>query len=239
VVKCGIIEGKKLDRCITMSIQISRSNCGKLTITVEFDDGVIMKLDINELELVFAAMKRADEITKKHLKGVASVTRLFANELGIVNGELAVLTTCAKFHDIGKLAISAEIICKEGKLTDKEYEEIKTHTTMGYRILQAFPMKDSETVSVIALSHHENWNGSGYPLGKEGDDIDELARIIAYADVFDALVSRRSYKECMIAGDALELIRSEVGIKFDPALFSAFEATIINNYDLDACVDFI
>jgi putative two-component system response regulator len=134
----------------------------------------------------------------------------------------------APLHDIGKVGIPDHILLKPGKLTAKEFGIMKTHTTLGRNIIAATGKRlhTSNQFLTIAerttLSHHEKWNGTGYPQGLSGDEIPVSARLMAIADVYDAIISRRVYKEPMGHDKALEIIREERGIHFDPEMVDAF-----------------
>ncbi|MBP5437904.1 MAG: HD domain-containing protein, partial [Treponema sp.] len=130
-------------------------------------------------------------------------------------------------HDIGKIKISDAILNKPGKLTEEEFEVMKTHTTEGMKILSKTLLSTTgsgylkESID-MAWCHHEWWNGKGYPRGLKGEDIPLSARIMAVADVFDALLSRRSYKEPIPFDRAIEIVKNESGTHFDPLVVAAF-----------------
>ena len=133
----------------------------------------------------------------------------------------------APLHDIGKIKISDLILNKPGRLTDEEFELMKTHTIEGRNILMAsgsFSQSDVNLKEAIEMAtcHHERWDGKGYPYGLKGEEIPLSARIMAVADVFDALVSRRSYKEPFSFEKATDIIREESGSHFDPVVAEAF-----------------
>lgn len=131
------------------------------------------------------------------------------------------VTTAAPMHDIGKVGVPDHILRKPGKLTPEEFEEMKKHAVVGYRVLRAASeqLEDSVLVNIaadIAHSHHEKWDGSGYPLGLRGNEIPFCGRLMAVADVYDALVSERVYKRGMSHEAAMEIIRAGKGTHFDP-----------------------
>ena len=137
------------------------------------------------------------------------------------------LYTLAPMHDVGKIVVSDTILCKPGKLTPEEFEEMKRHTSEGgtivRRILSGITDEDYLAfASDIATYHHEKWNGKGYPMGLKGVEIPLSARIMALADVFDALISKRCYKEPMTFEEALQTIEKEAGEHFDPYLVEVF-----------------
>ena len=130
-------------------------------------------------------------------------------------------------HDVGKIAIPDAILGKPGKLTDAEYEVMKTHTVKGAEILNSIPqMRSTNAFSYavdIARHHHERWDGHGYPDGLAGDDISIWAQAVSIADVYDALMSKRVYKDAIPRKRALEMIRSGARGVFGPKLLAAFE----------------
>jgi putative two-component system response regulator len=129
-------------------------------------------------------------------------------------------------HDIGKIGIPDSILLKPGKFEPHEWEVMKTHTTIGAEILSG---DDSELLSMareIALTHHEKWDGSGYPKGLAGEDIPLVGRIVALADVFDALTSERPYKKAWSTEASLDYLHEQRGRHFDPALVELFTARL-------------
>ncbi len=140
---------------------------------------------------------------------------------------ISLLYTLAPMHDVGKIVVSDTILCKPGKLTPEEFEEMKRHASEGGTIVRRIlsGITDEEYLSFasdIATYHHEKWNGKGYPKGLKGEEIPLSARIMAIADVFDALVSKRCYKEPMTFEEALSVIEKEAGEHFDPNLVAVF-----------------
>ena len=136
------------------------------------------------------------------------------------------IENAAPLHDVGKIAISDTILLKPGRLTPEEFEEIKTHTSKGGQMIQGIFSNFNDTAFLnmaeeIASSHHEWWNGRGYPKGLKGEEIPLAARIMAVADVYDALVSKRVYKDPIVHEQALEIIFSESGTHFDPGVIDA------------------
>jgi two-component system response regulator RpfG len=132
----------------------------------------------------------------------------------------------APMHDIGKIGIRDEILLKPGRLTNEEFEVMKDHTRIGHEILKDSPSKFLQMGAVIALGHHEKYDGTGYPFGKHGDDIPIEARIVAVADVYDALVSERPYKHAWPIQAALEYMEGQRGKHFDPQCLDAFKSQV-------------
>jgi putative two-component system response regulator len=132
------------------------------------------------------------------------------------------LFKASPMHDIGKLGIPDAILKKPGKLTDEEFTEMKRHPAIGAGIIGQQKSELLECARVVSLTHHEKWNGRGYPRGKAGDEIPIEGRIVAIADVFDALTSERPYKQAWPTEKAVELLQKEAGEHFDPSLVPLF-----------------
>ncbi len=167
--------------------------------------------------------------TQAYIKRLAEQLRQntrYASELS--DGFIDLLYKSAPLHDIGKIGIPDIILLKEGPLTDDEFQVMKTHTTLGYEAIKKAekvseqPMKFLTVAKEIAYSHHERWDGKGYPLGLVGEQIPLSARLMAVADVYDALISKRVYKAAFTHLDAVQLILSGKGTQFDPAVIDAF-----------------
>ena len=176
-----------------------------------------------------------DQCTGDHIKNTSYYVGRIAEELKkegkftdiLTDDYITSIVRCAPLHDIGKIKISDVILNKPGKLTDDEYEIMKTHTTSGYEILKetiANTLDNDYLKEAInmAYCHHEKWNGTGYPRGLKGEEIPLSARIMAVADVFDALISKRSYKEPFGYEKAVSIIEEGSGTHFDPTVVTAF-----------------
>jgi len=137
--------------------------------------------------------------------------------------EADIIEMAAPMHDIGKIGIRDSILLKPGKLTTEEFEIMKTHTNIGYEILKNSPSKYLKMGAVIALGHHEKFDGTGYPQGKRGDEIPIEARIVAIADVYDALTSERPYKNAWPIQAAMEFMDKHCGKHYDPECLNAFK----------------
>ncbi len=159
--------------------------------------------------------------TKASLVGF---TRSLAREVGLAPDEAAMLRQAAPMHDVGKIGIPDYILLKPGKLTHEEFEVMKNHAKLGHELLHGSGSAVLQAGAVIALSHHEKYDGSGYPVGLRGDAIPLLGRIVAVADVFDALTSERPYKKAWDLDKAVAFLREGSGAHFDPACVEAFLA---------------
>ena len=157
-----------------------------------------------------------DEETGNHMHRVAHISRLIAHELGHDDPFCDMIYLAAPMHDIGKVGIPDKILLKPGKLTPEEWEVMKTHTTIGFDVLRDSSSPLLRMGADIAHSHHERYNGQGYPLGLVGETIPVVGRIVAVADELDALLSVRPYKQAWNLKDVLEQMRRESGRHFDP-----------------------
>lgn len=175
-----------------------------------------------------------DNSTGGHIKRTSAIVKVFSGrlmecseEIGVTDKFLRQVVKAAPMHDLGKIAIDDSILRKPGKFTDEEYAEMKRHTTEGARIVSSIlqSVEDEEFVEIaknVALYHHEKYNGRGYPQGVSGENIPLEARIMALADVFDALVSVRCYKNAFTFDEAFEIIEKDLGEHFDPQLGRIF-----------------
>ena len=169
-----------------------------------------------------------DNFTRKHTDNVANITCRLCEKLNMTKGFTVYCTTCAYLHDIGKMFIPPSVLQKPGKLTDQEFEIMKTHTVQGAQLLEKISqLRKSSSFRYaydIARHHHERWDGSGYPDGLKGDEISIWAQIVSLADVYDALRCRRVYKEAFSREKTLDMIRSGQCGSFNPELLECFFA---------------
>ncbi|MCU7876130.1 MAG: DUF3369 domain-containing protein [Candidatus Thiodiazotropha sp. (ex Lucinoma borealis)] len=156
--------------------------------------------------------------TSRHVARVSKLSGLLASKLGLEKEESDLLQLAAAMHDIGKLAISSDILEKPGPLNDEEWIQIKGHCQFGHQLLSRAKLPLLKLAAIIAHQHHEHWDGSGYPLGLIGDQIHLYGRIVAIADVFDALGNRRVYKEAWPLARVVEYFHQHRGTYFDPQL---------------------
>lgn len=158
------------------------------------------------------------EETGNHVQRVSRYARILAEKYGLPKRDVMLVTMAAPIHDIGKVAISDKILMKPGKLTPSEFEIVKKHTTVGYNILKNSKRDVLKSAAIIAHEHHERYDGKGYPQGLKGEEIHIFGRIVAVADVFDALGSERVYKKPWVINDILAYFKEERGKHFDPKL---------------------
>ncbi len=160
--------------------------------------------------------------TGSHVKRVERYMAVMVSNLELSDEERHSVVIASMLHDVGKLLIPPEIIEKPGRLTEEEFAVIKTHTLLGHQLLERSPGQVMEIAAKIALEHHERWDGKGYQ-GIKGEEIDYYSRIMAVVDVFDALISKRSYKEKWPLKDAYDEIVNNSGTQFDPGVVELFK----------------
>jgi putative two-component system response regulator len=183
------------------------------------------KLEQAQYEMVArlaAAAEFRDDDTGQHTRRVGDLSVAIAERLRLPDAQVELIGIAAPLHDIGKIAVPDAILSKPGKLTAAEFEQIKTHTAIGAQMLAGSPFALLEVAEQIALTHHEKWDGSGYPAGMAGDAIPIVGRIVAIADVFDALTHERPYKTAWSTADAIAEMTSQAGRHFDPVALDAF-----------------
>jgi putative two-component system response regulator len=199
----------------------------------------VQEISDSQLATILAMAKLAenrDDDTGQHIERVQLFCKMLAEELFRQNAYKEIVTQefsemiyhCSPLHDIGKVGIADRILLKPGKLTPEEFEIMKTHTTIGARTLETVKKRYPRNAFIamgarIAKCHHEKWDGSGYPIGLKGNDIPIEAQILAVADVYDALRSKRVYKDAFSHEKSSEIIFEGAGKHFNPALVGVFE----------------
>ncbi len=173
-------------------------------------------------------MRQFDDLTFTHSMNVALICNVCAKWLGMTQEEAKLATACGMLHDIGKLKIEDSIIKKPDKLTDSEYARIKLHPIEGYKILQH--QNINEHIKNSALMHHEKCDGTGYPLKLPADKIDYYAKLVAIADVYDAMTSARVYRGALCPFKVIEIFEQEGLHKYDVVLIMTFLENVINTY---------
>lgn len=163
-----------------------------------------------------------DNETGEHTQRVSLVASLIAQSLGQPAEQVELLRQAAPLHDVGKIGVSDPILLKQGPLTPVEIELMKTHCRIGAQVLSGGSAELVKMAEVIALNHHERWDGTGYPQGLRGESIPLVARILSVADVFDALTHERPYKEAWPVDAAVAEIQNQSGKQFDPQVVEAF-----------------
>ncbi len=196
-----------------------------LNIMSSFDSAIDMLAEIAEYK---------DKATGGHVNRLDHYTRLIAIKMGINEIEAQTWGKASRLHDVGKVGIPDHILAKPGKLTDEEFEIIKKHTTIGAAILSHD--KSFDLARQIALSHHERWDGTGYPEAVKAGDLHLATRIVSVADVFDALISWRPYKSPWSIEKARSIIAENAGTQFDPDVVNAF-LEVLDNGDLNQVIE--
>ena len=187
---------------------------------------------IESVERLALMAELRDNVSGQHNGRVARIARSIAEVIGPCPDAAELLGRVAALHDIGKIGIPDRILLKPGPLTSTEFEVMKTHTSIGARILASGRSEFMHLAEEIARCHHEKWDGSGYPLGLRGTAIPLSARIVAVADVFDALSSDRPYRLAYTIDEAREAIEKGSGTAFDPSLVEAFRSVVSNKHSI-------
>ena len=202
-----------------MNIEITRKNL-ELETMVSIRTRELEEMTASLITALENANMYNDENTGKHIMRVAAYSELLARELKMPKEFVEKIKMYAPIHDIGKVGIPHEVLKKPGKYTPEEFEVIKTHVKIGYNMIKESPLP--EVAKNIILYHHEKWNGSGYGKGLKGEAIPIEARIVAISDVFDALSTKRVYKDKFPIDETLDIMRKGRGEHFDPNIFDLF-----------------
>ena len=191
------------------------------------DELAVYQLELKEAQLeVIARLARAgeqhDDDTGKHTLRVAATSGLIAQGLGLADDHVEIILRAAPLHDVGKIGVPDSILLKPAKLTEHEFHFMQQHCQLGSELLAGGRSEIVQLAERVALSHHERWNGEGYPLGLSAEEIPLEGRILAVADVFDALTHERPYKKAWSIVDATEEIARQSGHQFDPKVVDSF-----------------
>lgn len=184
----------------------------------------IKKASLDSIYRLSKAAEYKDEETASHIERMSYYSVAIARKMGLDEDTVESILYAAPMHDIGKIGIPDQILLKQGRLDPDEWEIMKKHTTIGGSILEGSNAGFIKLGEIIALTHHEKWDGSGYPKGLKGEEIPLAGRIVAVADVFDALTSKRPYKEALPAEDSFSIISDSKGSHFDPEVVDCFFA---------------
>jgi putative two-component system response regulator len=182
----------------------------------------ITRASLETIHRLSRAAEYKDEDTGSHILRMSNMAAVVARRLELGETTVQRILYASPMHDIGKIGIPDHILLKPGRLTPQEWEIMRRHTTIGGRILEGSTEGFIKLAEVIALTHHEKWDGSGYPRGLKGNRIPLVGRIVAISDVFDALLSRRPYKEPFSLEKSLEIIREGRDSHFDPQVVDVF-----------------
>ncbi len=199
----------------------------KLKIAYESLEAAHKEIRESHIEMIMnlaIAAEYKDPDTGNHILRISDYSNELAKMVGLSDEEREILRYASPMHDIGKIGIPDRILQKPGKLTPEEWEIMKQHTEIGWRMFCNSKSPLLKAVADIALSHHERFDGGGYPHGKKGNEIPLFGRIVAIADIFDAVVSERCYKKEWTFREGIDYIRSLAGTHLDPELVSVFVA---------------
>jgi putative two-component system response regulator len=180
---------------------------------------------VSQAETIFRLARMVefrDEETGHHLHRMSSYCEILARRAGFSAERCEMVRLASQLHDVGKVAVPDSILLKRGKLTHEEFEVIKGHAEKGFQMLAGSPAEVVQLGAIIARTHHERFDGSGYPRGLAGEDIPQEGRMAAIADVFDALTSDRVYRSALPVKSAIKMMQDERGKHFDPELLDAF-----------------
>jgi HD-GYP domain-containing protein (c-di-GMP phosphodiesterase class II) len=201
----------------------SRSTAGEARrLTEENAKLQVLDAQLQVIQRLARAAEYRDDDTGEHTRRVGDLSAHIGAALGLPDEEIGLLREAAPLHDVGKVGIPDGILLKPGRLTKDEFDRMKAHATLGAGMLAGREFPLLAMAEEIALTHHERWDGSGYPEGLSGAAIPLVGRIVAVADVFDALTHRRPYKEAWTVGAAVAEITAQSGRQFDPEVVSAF-----------------
>lgn len=189
-------------------------------------DGDLEGTRVEVVERLARAAEFRDDATGQHQRRVGELSAILGQRLGLPEDEVDLLRRAAPLHDVGKIGIPDAILRKPGPLLPDEEEVMRTHTLLGAQILSGGGSALVRTAESIALCHHERWDGRGYPWRIAAEEIPLAARIVSLVDVYDALTHDRPYRPAWTPERALDLIRSEVGTRFDPHAAEAFLAPV-------------
>jgi putative two-component system response regulator len=187
---------------------------------------LIQEREYEALYVIGRASDYKDPETGLHINRVATYSTLILQEMGSKLSELEIMFNAAPLHDIGKIGIPDNILLKPGRYEPEEFEIMKRHPEIGYEMLKTANSPYLRSGAEISLTHHEKYDGSGYPRGLKGEDIPISGRILAVADVFDALTTKRPYKEAWSIEEAMELMCKEKGKHFDPQMVDIFDSKL-------------
>jgi putative two-component system response regulator len=208
-------------------VQIQSQN-QLLEATVRERTRELVEAQIEIIERLAIAAEFRDDNTGQHTQRVGQMSALLARQLGLADAQVSLIARAAPLHDVGKIGVPDTILMKMDKLTPGEFEIVKQHTVIGARILSGGKFPLLRVAEEIAFSHHERWDGAGY-AGMRGADVPLAGRIVAVADVFDALTQQRPYKPAWPVAEAIAEIDRQRGRQFDPGVVDAFLRVIQNS----------
>ncbi len=218
------------DLIIRQSMEYARDLNEAMT-DLQFTNSELRKAHIDTIHRLALTAEYKDNDTGIHIRRISEYCRNLGEYIGL-NGDSEILAHAATMHDLGKIGIPDRILLKNERLTTDEFEIIKTHTMIGSNILAGSKSPILQAAQVIARSHHERWDGGGYPDSLAGEAIPLFGRIVTVADVFDALTSKRPYKEAFPFEQAVDVVAEGAGTQFDPAVISLFLENLDEIWDV-------
>lgn len=215
--RTSTMERRAVDRLI-------REEVAARTRDLEREKNALRALTVSIAETLINAMEAKDVYLRGHSHRVAELGAAIAEEIGLHNEQVEMVRLAGRLHDVGKIGIREVILNKAGPLTEEEFAHVKDHVRIGIEILS--PLQHLGDALAFILDHHEHWDGSGYPRGVSGDAITLGGRILTAADAFDALTSKRAYREPLSASTTLDYLRTQVGRLLEPRVYEALRTVI-------------
>lgn len=208
--------------------QLIRAEVLERTSELEREKAALRELSVSTVETLVNAQEAKDIYLRGHSQRVADLAAAISRELGLDDEMVARVHLAGRLHDVGKIGIREEVLNKPARLTDEEFTHVKEHVRIGVEILR--PLAPIIGVALeYVQDHHERWDGTGYPRGRAGEEICLGGRILGAADSFDALTSKRAYREPLTAHATLEFLRTQAGTHLDPKVFAALDAVVRRN----------
>ncbi len=207
-----------------------KEEVGRRTRELEIEQAKLRDLSTATLETLVNVLEAKNPFLAGHSARVAAFSATVASEMNLSDDEIETVRMAGRLHDLGMIGIREDVLNKEGKLTDEEYEHIKKHVTIGAEILS--PLKHLGDVAVHVRAHHEHWNGSGYPDGLQGEDIPLGGRIICASEIYDALTTIRPYQEKLAPDEAIDRMGTLEGRVVDPQVMQAVAHSITQRKSL-------
>jgi response regulator RpfG family c-di-GMP phosphodiesterase len=220
--RAEMMEQRRLDKLIREEVAIR-------TVQLEHEKESLRLMSISIAETLINAMEAKDLYLRGHSQRVAELAGQLAEELGLDEGTCEDLRVAGRLHDVGKIGIRESVLNKPDRLSSEEFDHVKRHVQIGLDILA--PLFHIKQPLKYVEHHHEHWDGAGYPLGLTGEEIPLGARILSVADTFDALTSKRAYREPLEPLAALEHLRVDVGRQFDPGVYDALVRLVKRRFD--------